>query len=786
MVARTSPEAAKQTMLQAGLMPLTAYVDAKSPWPCRCTTCGHEYSATYDGAKQGRGCPSCANLARGKKAALARRLPKSTLDAIFKDLNFKLIGEYKSTHVPLNLLCLSCNKEISGTLRQGKKGDYSISCPNCSVQRKRNNLSPMRQELESLLQREGAKLLGAEPNVKSSKIRIKCRAGHEFSSTVARALERKTFCEQCTVGAALRTGASSRSTLDLEKLRDTLRNLGWTLLDRPKMISSEARVSCLLCAVESRSRLQRILSGSFLCKCRKDEIKREKLSSKLAPFLAENRGRIISAVPLRAKDYATFECEHGHQWTAIVQSICGGTWCPECAGNFMLTLSDIKNLAESRGGTLKSTEYLGVDANYSFVCNLGHEWDARFSKIKKGQWCPTCSKGSKSEEIARTTFQHLFKVPFKKVRPKWLRNSRGRIMEIDGYNDSLKIGFEYQGRQHFESIGIYGTDIVQRKADDQLKFELCSQNGVRLFYLTYQDSYEDFAKQIKDQAISFGIDISDLDFESEVDLSSAYVREDRLEELVSILEPKNIKVLSKKWLTANAKYSLECTVCGHKWKASGSAFFNSRKIAGCRICGYKSTAELNRGGLEDLRVYAAEHGGTCLSDSYVSRRWVYKWRCSKGDEFEGNFNNMKFRNQFCPICEGRTSRNLVTESEALTLFRRMKLELLEAYVGQRDLVKVRCFVCSVESKQSYSNLAEGMAPCSNCEHLRKSKEAVAVMLAAGVRPLEPYVNVTSKWLCECQTCHKQVTPTYSNVKRGGGPCIYCGRSKGAKKRLSKK
>ena len=59
--------------------------------------------------------------------------------------------------------------------------------------------------------------------------------------------------------------------------------------------------------------------------------------------------------------------------------------------------------------------------------------------VGRGQWCPTCNKGSKSEELARVAFQHAFHASFPKKRPKWLRNDRGRQMELDGFAEELGI-----------------------------------------------------------------------------------------------------------------------------------------------------------------------------------------------------------------------------------------------------------------------------------------------------------------------------------------------------------
>jgi hypothetical protein len=45
-----------------------------------------------------------------------------------------------------------------------------------------------------------------------------------------------------------------------------------------------------------------------------------------------------------------------------------------------------------------------------------------------------------------------------------------------------------------------------------------------------------------------------------------------------------------------------------------------------------------------------------LSNEYIESAHVYKWKCSVGHIFEKQFSNMKFRNEFCPECEGRKKR----------------------------------------------------------------------------------------------------------------------------------
>ena len=65
-------------------------------------------------------------------------------------------------------------------------------------------------------------------------------------------------------------------------------------------------------------------------------------------------------------------------------------------------------------------------------------------------------------------------------RPKWL----GR-QHLDVFIPSVRIAFEYQGRQHFEPIEYFGGEgaLQSVKKRDRAKKSKCTKNGVRLFYV---------------------------------------------------------------------------------------------------------------------------------------------------------------------------------------------------------------------------------------------------------------------------------------------------------------
>ena len=499
-------------------------------------------------------------------------------------------------------------------------------------------------------------------------------------------------------------------------------------------------------------------------------IRQEHLKS-LLMYVESKGGVVIDPRPVVKNDRVLVRCKERHEWEVTVGSLLTqGTWCPRCAGNSQRTLEELETIVKSRGGVLKTKEYRGVDGSYDFECNLGHSFTNRFKKIENGQWCPICSKGSKSEEIARTTLEQLFGEKFPKKKPKWLRNSRGYQMELDGYNEELMLAFEYQGIQHFQE-NHWGSDVVQRREDDELKQKLCSQKGIVLIELTHEHQYLDFPEEIRKQLTSANYQAQNIDFEKPIDLSKAYIRNDRIEELRDLLASKQIRLLSNAWIGSNQKYEMECQVCGHHWFAAGNSFFNSRKISGCDYCSRREPA--NKQDLNVLIQYAASHDGQLISTEYVRRNHTYEWQCRKGHLFEANFNNLMFREQFCPVCESRTLRSHLSQAEAEEKFNAFGYLLVDRYKDNGTYCKVQCQSCGNATTKSLERLNKGIGKCRGCELKNQEVEALELLKQRKLKPLEQFAGNSHKWRCECLVCHEIVTPRVSNIKKGQGACINC-------------
>src|SRR5690606_25997188 len=91
---------------------------------------------------------------------------------------------------------------------------------------------------------------------------------------------------------------------------------------------------------------------------------------------------------------------------------------------------------------------------------------------------------SRGERLCCQTMERIYGVPFSSVWPDWLLNPEtGETLELDCYNDELKIAVEYNGEQHYKWPNFTNQTYQQflnQVRRDTLKLDLCDRNGVYL------------------------------------------------------------------------------------------------------------------------------------------------------------------------------------------------------------------------------------------------------------------------------------------------------------------
>ncbi|OED39817.1 hypothetical protein AB834_00070 [PVC group bacterium (ex Bugula neritina AB1)] len=197
----------------------------------------------------------------------------------------------------------------------------------------------------------------------------------------------------------------------------------------------------------------------------------------------KNNGKCLSTEYVNSSSKLEWQCHKKHEWEAFYSNVKKGHWCPECAGNIKKTIEDCHEIAKSKGGKCLSTQYVNCDSKLKWQCHKKHIWETPYSNIQQGSWCPDCST-SKSEKICRYIFETIFKKPFPVIKPDFLKTKKYKWgLELDGFCENLNLAFEHQGRQHYEFVERFHRtpeNFKNQLQRDQDKKDLCKKNNVKL------------------------------------------------------------------------------------------------------------------------------------------------------------------------------------------------------------------------------------------------------------------------------------------------------------------
>lgn len=102
-------------------------------------------------------------------------------------------------------------------------------------------------------------------------------------------------------------------------------------------------------------------------------------------------------------------------------------------------------------------------------------------------------KQSMGETITRKCLETTFNRPFHSVRPEWLKNPKtGKCLEIDCFNEELKLCVEYDGEQHYKWVPRFHKQFHEFKAQqvrDAWKEGKCKELGYTFIRVPYYVSF---------------------------------------------------------------------------------------------------------------------------------------------------------------------------------------------------------------------------------------------------------------------------------------------------------
>lgn len=113
---------------------------------------------------------------------------------------------------------------------------------------------------------------------------------------------------------------------------------------------------------------------------------------------------------------------------------------------------------------------------------------------------PKAKFTSRGERTCNDVMEKIYGVKFETVRPAWLKNPEtNRALELDCYNEQLKIAIEYNGIQHYVWPNFTGQNeqqFLNQVRRDELKKRLCDRQGVYLITVPYDIGFNEIENYI--------------------------------------------------------------------------------------------------------------------------------------------------------------------------------------------------------------------------------------------------------------------------------------------------
>ena len=134
--------------------------------------------------------------------------------------------------------------------------------------------------------------------------------------------------------------------------------------------------------------------------------------------------------------------------------------------------------------------------NYSSAKN-----NALYNEQTLSKYNPRESKG---ENECRRVLEKFFNLPFKKARPDFLRNpvtGNFHNLELDCYNDRLKLAVEYNGIQHYQYTPYFHQSkdsFYNQKYRDMFKRQRCKEENIELIEVPYTVKVHDIESYLYD------------------------------------------------------------------------------------------------------------------------------------------------------------------------------------------------------------------------------------------------------------------------------------------------
>lgn len=153
-------------------------------------------------------------------------------------------------------------------------------------------------------------------------------------------------------------------------------------------------------------------------------------------------------------------------------------------------------LSESSSFSESAFSASAMEASVSLARPLDKRWQPEIPEeitnpVRPESMRKMAAKETKGGRLCKEAAEKIYGVTFhRSVWPDWLRNPEtGRAMELDLYNEKLKLAIEYHGEQHYRYIPFFHKNsrknFEAQVRRDNYKLDICDEHGVYVIVVPY-------------------------------------------------------------------------------------------------------------------------------------------------------------------------------------------------------------------------------------------------------------------------------------------------------------
>ena len=245
---------------------------------------------------------------------------------------------------------------------------------------------------------------------------------------------------------------------------------------------------------------------------------------------------------------------------------------------------EFKNTIEKKNGILISIadDYINAHSKLSVICPNDHDFEISLNNLTNNKWCPKCNIKI-NECITLCALEHLFDKQFNKVRPDWLKNEQGNNLEIDCFNEELKLCVEYNGIQHYEFIEYFHKteeNFQKRKVDDKIKKDKCIEKNYTFIEIPYTIPTENIINYIVKKCNEANI-ICEQNKIDTFDISEIDISATKQTKLLDIIREKNGELINGNYIIRSSFVNIRCDK-NHIWQTRAGKIIHGSWCSTCK------------------------------------------------------------------------------------------------------------------------------------------------------------------------------------------------------------